>query len=338
VQRPLALAARFTCLLVVLLTACSAPTAPPQTVSLKVVTLPFIAFAPYYLGVEDGYFAEQNLQVELVEMTTQPDTLPALVSGQVDVTSGQVSAGMFNVVAQGANVRLVSDKGYIDPQSCSNLALVARQELVPPDGRVTADGLRGKRLMVVRGTWNDYYAERLLQPLGLGVDDFNVVNVPSPAQPEAMAKGQMDMVVQNEPWVTRLTQAGHRTIMTSSAESLPLSQSAVMLFGPRLIGPNANVGERFMTAYLKAVRAYNQGKTPHNVEVLAKYTQLDQGLLRAMCWPTLRADGSVNVESVLDFQTWAVGKGIVDKFVPAEKFLDTSFATRATQRLDSGSR
>src|SRR5262245_41765690 len=70
-------------------TAAPPPTLSSQPVSLKVVILPFISFAPYWIAQDDGYFKEQGLDVELVDMTNQQDTLPAMLGGQVDVTSGQ---------------------------------------------------------------------------------------------------------------------------------------------------------------------------------------------------------------------------------------------------------
>jgi hypothetical protein len=52
-----------------------------------------------------------------------------------------------------------------------------------------------------------------------------------------------------------------------------------------------------------------------------------------MCWPQLRNDGSMNVESELDFQAWAVRKGLQTSTLSAEQFSDTSFLKVANQRL-----
>src|SRR5262245_28002184 len=57
--------------------------ASTQPVDLKVVILPFISFAPYWIAQDDGYFTEQGLNVEFVDMTQQQDTLPAMLGGQV---------------------------------------------------------------------------------------------------------------------------------------------------------------------------------------------------------------------------------------------------------------
>jgi NitT/TauT family transport system substrate-binding protein len=316
----------------------AAPTAPtsvpsvPQ-VSLKIANLPYIAFAPFYIAIEEGYFRDQHLDVELVNFANQPDVLPAFLSNQVDVISGQTSAGMNNFVARGADVRFVADKGYIDPNSCDNIALIARKGLVPQGAPVTGAMLAGQTINVVTGTWNEYLIDKLLAPIGLTLADFNNVDVPPSSQPLALESGQLGMVMENEPWVTRLVNAGNVMVLTPTHQALPNAETAVTMYGSKLIGANAEVGNRFTVAYLQAVRQYNEGKTERNLAILAQYTQLDTTLLKQMCWPAIRSDGTLNVDSLLDFQQWAINKGLQQTALTREQLWDPSFVTVAAQRL-----
>ena len=313
--------------------AATSPQITAEPVTVKVITLPFISFAPFYIAQEERFFTEQGLDVEFVNMTVQRDIIPALASGQVDVASGLLSAGILNTIAQGGNIQLVADKGYIDPNGCANLALVARRSLVESGAAANPESLRGRTLNLPRAGWLDYYAEKLLNTVGLKVEDMQLTDLPAPSQPEALEQGTIDMTMNNEPWVTRFSQAGNEPILTPVQELLPDSQSAVTLYGPTLLGENADVGNRFMVAYLKAVRQYNQGKTDRNVEILAKHIQLEPELLRQMCWPTLRADGRINVESVLDFQQWAQEKQFMETTLTAEQFWNPGFIEYANERL-----
>lgn len=330
-------------ILALILAACAQPTpaAPPsavpqptsaQPVSLKVVILPFISFAPYWIAQEDGYFAEQGLQVELIDMTNQSDTLPAMLGGQVDVTSGQVYAAMFNAAAKDGGVKIVADKGYINPESCENIAVIGRKGRFDA-GDLTAEQLKDSRMTIVAGSWNEYYLDKLLNAVNLTNTTASNTPMSSPSVLEAMNAGQVDLSVQNEPWVTRMTDAGHVRLTPGISKLMPTSESAVMLYGPKLLGANADVGNRFMLAYLKAVRAYNEGKTDHNVAILNKYTKLPAELLQKMCWPALHPDGTMNTQSVMDFQNWAVGKGLVTSPVKEVQLFDTSFAEYASQQL-----
>lgn len=308
------------------------PTGAAQPESLKVVILPFISFAPYWIALENGYFAEQSLNVEFVDMTNQSDTLPAMLGGQVDVTSGQVSAAMFNAAARDGGVKIVADKGYIKPDACENIAIIGRKGLFEA-GDLQARQLNGSRMTIVPGSWNEYYLDKLLAALDLTNTTASNTILPSPSVLEAFNAGQVDITVQNEPWVTRMTEAGHVRLTPGISKLMPNSESAVMLYGPKLLGDNADVGNRFMLAYLKAVRAYNEGKTERNIEILNKYTKLPPELLEKMCWPALHPDGTINIESVMDFQKWAAAKGLVKTPATREQLFDTGFAEYAGKQL-----
>jgi NitT/TauT family transport system substrate-binding protein len=100
---------------------------------------------------------------------------------------------------------------------------------------------------------------------------------------------------------------------------------------------NPEAGRRFMVAYLKGVRQYNQGKTERNLEIMSKHTRLDKSILQDACWPQISDDGGINTQSVLDFQDWAVAKGLQDsKKLSAEQMWEPSFVNHANQVLKSG--
>jgi len=88
-----------------------------------------------------------------------------------------------------------------------------------------------------------------------------------------------------------------------------------------------------MVAFLKAVRQYNQGKTKRNLEIVGKYTGLDRRLLEEVCWPAMRNDGQIHIESVMDYQAWAMKKGFLDKEVLPHQFWDPSFIEYANKVL-----
>lgn len=307
--------------------------APASLRPVKLINLPFMTFAPFYIAQDEGYFTEQGLEVEFINMTQQKEIIPALVSGQVDVASGLVTAGLFNTIAKGADLAIVADKGYIDPAGCPNYAAIIRKGLAEQAAGDPA-ALAGLKTTAPVGGWLDYFFDRLVNEAGLSATDFEHVDLPSPAQLEGLNQGAIDISVNNEPWITLFQEAGHPMLLKPVTAVLPNSQSAVLLYGPNFLHDDPAAGERFMTAYLKAVRQYNEGKTDRNVEILANALNLDPELLRRMCWPTLRNDGAVNVESELDFQQWAVDTGLVEQPVSTDKLWNPAFTEYAVGVLD----
>jgi hypothetical protein len=63
-----------------------------ESVTVKVVTLPFITFAPYYIGLEEGYFEHYGIDVELVEFTLLHREVRGRIGG------GQLPVRRFGVL------------------------------------------------------------------------------------------------------------------------------------------------------------------------------------------------------------------------------------------------
>lgn len=306
-----------------------------EAVEVKVVTLPFITFAPYYIALEEGFFAEQGLEIELVNMTRQEEILPALASGQVDVSSGLLSAAMLNTIARGGNIMITSDKGFIEAEGCINYAVIGRRDLVEAGELETAAQLKGRVVNIVPATWLEFYTAKVLETGGLSLNDIEKVNLSAPASPEAFDQKKIAAAVNSEPWVTRFKEAGHVPVLALPQELQPNATAAVMVYGPTLLGENIDTGTRFMVAYLKAVRQYQQGKTDRNIEIVAKFTQLEPDLLKEMCWPAIQTSGEVNIESVLDFQQWAISAGYQETALTAEQIYDPRFVENANKLLDT---
>ncbi|REK25338.1 MAG: hypothetical protein DWQ40_00770 [Actinobacteria bacterium] len=307
-----------------------------ETVTVKVVTLPFITFAPYYIGLEEGYYEKYGIDIELVEFTVQEEILPALSSGQVDVSSGLVSAGMFNAMARGSEIKIVADKGYVDPDGCVNWTVLGRDDLVESGELDTADQLEGLTVNIVPATWLEYYLSEVLAEGDLTLDDIDKVNISSPAVPEALDTDQIDAAVNAEPWVTRLNAAGHVPVLPLPQELTPGQSGAVQLFGPTLLGDNRDVGVRFMAGYLESVAQYAEGPTERNLEIIAEFSQLPEDLLSTMCWPAINPSGDVDENGIMRFQEFAVDRQYLDTIVEADVFMDSSFLEEAREMMGAG--
>ncbi len=301
--------------------------------TLKVSVSPILTYAPYYVADAEGYFAEQGLKVEFVRLSRGADTYPALVKGELDVAGGSVTSGLFNLVAREPNFKFVADKGHAPSSDCANSGLIASRALVEKGGLSEPSQLKGLRVDIDPVGYSGYAVDRLLAPDGLSTADLQIVNLPEAAAIEALQQGSLDVMSTGEPWITRALQSGKIVVWKHAAELTPNFQLAIVAYGPNLLQRDPEVGQRFMNAYLKGVRRCNEGKTPRNLDILAKATELDRGLLEAMCWPGFRADGMIDTQTLVDFQSWAHDKELLDSPVPVEKFWDPRFVEEANRVL-----
>ena len=303
-------------------------------ITLKVVRFPYLSYGPIFIAEEEGFFAEQGIQVEFLKMK-EAAALQALAMGNIDVWAGIFTVGSLNAILRGADIRLVADKGHFAPAGCPSFGLLARKDLVETSNVGDQQQLKGRRFDVFLGSFEDYFLDKILSRASLKPDEVVKFNVPPPAQMDAFAKGRLDFAVASEPWVTRYKRSGHAVLWTRVQEVIPDFNYAFVRFGPSLLKKNPASGRRFMVAYLKGVRQYNQGKTSRNLEIMSKHTHLDKIILKEACWPQISNDGLINPQSVLDFQDWALAKELLDSKMPIERMWDPRFVEHANQVLKS---
>jgi NitT/TauT family transport system substrate-binding protein len=308
------------------------PPAPART-HLKVLYGRYLSFAPLAIASAEGYFRGQGLDVELVHLTGANEVTPALFRGEVDVGAGMLKPAEFNAIARGATLRIVADKGHYEAGPCVSAALVVRPGFLQTRNYDNPWHLRRTRFSAAPLSFAEYVLDTFLARKGLSLADVQRVQLPEAAAAAALADGSLDVQHMGEPFLTRAVRSGHAVIWVPVQEIVPGAQLATIVYGPTLLEKNREAGVRFLVAYLQGVRQYNRGKTPRNVEIISKETGLDADLVREACWESIRGDGKINVASVLDYERWAVRRGLLDTLVPPAKFWDPSFLDAANKAL-----
>jgi NitT/TauT family transport system substrate-binding protein len=318
----------------VLLLCCGRGTSKPTRDRVTVAVRPFLSFAPFYLAADEGLFAAQGLTVELVDLDTA-GAAAALARGDVDAVSYFLSAGLFTLIERGGAVRIVADKGWNDPAACGANGIIARRALIESGALADVAGLRGRPVDFHSGTVAEFVLDRVLARAGLTVADVSHRVVPQAAKLEALRAGGIEFAVLSEPLISQAEEAGIAELWRSASDVMPGLQWAVLVYGESLLQRRPEVGRRFMIAYLQAVSRYRLGKTDRNVAVIASHTDLSGDLLRRACWPTLRGDGRIDIDSILDFQRWAVERGYLDRVLGPEEFWEPRFVESAAAALVS---
>ena len=304
-----------------------------KPVTLKLVTFPFLSFAPIYIAEEEGYFAEQGLQIEYVKMK-EAVAFQALARGDVDAWGGLTAIGALNAIQRGAKIRFVAARGEYDPDGCFYNGLVARKALIDAGKLNTPAQLKGRNIAWYKTSPEEYFLDMVLKKGGLTLDDVTKITIPPPADLGAMTKGGLDATVCGEPWVSRMKKAGVGTAWIPIQDYLPGFQNGTFMYGPNLLEKNPDAGIRLMVAYLKGLRQYSQGKTDRNLEIIANFTKLDKEFLKKACWAYVPVDGRIKFQSLDEFQKWAMTKGYIDHPLTKELLWEPSFIEEAHKILN----
>ena len=109
---------------------------------------------------------EQGLTIELAELSSGSQAIPALEQGDVDAVGGIINAGFFNAITRGANFKYVADKGHVSPGACASLALVASNAFLASNTAESPADIEGAKISVNPAELVGYWVEMLLKQAG----------------------------------------------------------------------------------------------------------------------------------------------------------------------------
>lgn len=297
----------------------------------KIAVTKFFADAPLFIAREEGFFDQVGIHAEFIYVNTSNGHTPSLLHGDLDASAGYLTIGDLNAIARGALIRIVADKGHMTHDGCGYISLVVRRSFAATHDLNNPETLIGARVATLDKDFAAYMLDRALELHGLTRKNFRTVPMGGWVTPLAFRQGSIDIGVLAEPYLTPLLHDGTVVRWNSSVQIISGAQWGVIIYGPSLLGRRRNVGIRFMKAYLKGVRQYNEGKTPRNVAILARFTGLTMETVRQICWPSIRSDGQINLQAIMDFERWTMAQGDLTALVPPNRFWSPSFLAAATR-------
>jgi len=305
----------------------------PDVDRVTVVVLPFLTMAPFHIAAEEGYFSARNLEVEFMRLPRQQEIMAALARGEVDVTAGLVSVSNLNSMSRGVRTRFVAALGHLVPGECPFNAFVARRELLDSGALQDPEKVRGLRFDIDVVIPFGYWADLLLEPLCLTIDDIDIVSLPEAIAVDALISGSIDVTAVSEPFLSLLVASGEGAIWKETSELVPGYLISAMSYSSSLLDERPEVGERFAAAMLEAMQQFRRGKTTRNLSLVESFTGLAPEQVAAACWPSGPEDGRVDVSTLRGFQEWAVSLGLMDRVLSEEEMVDHRFIDSANARL-----
>lgn len=315
------------------------PLSPP--VPVKVGTLNSLSGGPIFVALERGYFAEEGLEVELLDFVNTATMTAPLSTGQLDIGSGAPTVGFLNAINRGIGMKLVADKGRNSKGHGFN-ALVVRKELID-DGTVKSlADLEGLTIgSPSRMSPVDLELDHGLNSVGLSIDDVNIEIMRFPDMIAAMGNGAIDAAILIEPLVTLAEVKNVGVRFMGVDEMYPDFQIAGILYGPEFIKNKPEAAKRWMVAYLRGIRDFVDGLEDKEsdafaaiVDILVKHTRAnDPKAYKRMVMPGYDPDGYLNLQNMRESIAWYERRGGVEDAPALADFVDYGYLDYAHERL-----
>ncbi|MFI5265877.1 MAG: ABC transporter substrate-binding protein [Chloroflexota bacterium] len=300
--------------------------------------------AALFIGVDKGLIAEQGSKIDTVRLTSS-DMPPQLAAGSLEAGAGSFTVSLVNAIQRGLDLKLVADKARCLPGTGA-LQTVVRKDLYdsgkvrgPKDFKGLTFGIQSV------GSGSEVELDLFLKKGGLGINDVTRKSLTYPDMPVAFSNKSIDATAAPEPTPSQLIHDNLAVSVGKCGDYNPNGEISMILYGPKFMSEQPDVAKRFMVAYLKSVRYFNDAFVKHDPKVLdeaigiiAKDTKVDPKVYQDMnannsMWG-IDPNGQLNTAS---FQTdqdfWLNVTNELKQSIDLNRLVDMSFAQAAVQQL-----
>jgi NitT/TauT family transport system substrate-binding protein len=317
------------------------PNAPESFQKVSIGVAASSADSGIFIANERGYFKQEGIELDVQRFQTLVDMVPPLTSGQLQIAAGALAASVYNASERGISLRIVADKGVTRGKEWDFSALVMRKDLLDSGQVKEYRDLRGLTLATTaRGNSLEVAMARALKKGGLSLEDVNYVQLAFPDMVAALKNKGIDGAIMIEPFLSRVVSDGAGVRWKGNIEIFGGGeQIAAIVYGDQFAA-RADIAQRWMNAYIRGVRDYNDAFGPKRkgydevVSVLVANTTIKDPEIFAKMTPAgLDPDGKLDVKSMHDDLGYYIESGQVKAGMDISKLIDTTFQENAVRVL-----
>ena len=297
-----------------------------------------------WVADKKGFFREEGITVTFNTFDSAARMISLLGTSELDVGAGAHSAGLFNAVGRGIDIRIVADKSQNVTGRGSQKLLVRQAHIDSGRYKSFAD-LKGMKIAgSAPGSAASTVILKFLEKGGLKADDIDNVYMAFPQMGVALQNGAVDAALPAEPAVSSALRLGGIVAVANDYDVYPVHQISEILYAGKFAKEKPEVARKFMRAYLRGVRAHNDSLGPDGafvgekgdeiVSILTQYGSFkDPKVWRSFTFSSCGPDGTLHVPSIKeDLAIWKQ-QGLIEVQVEADKAIDTSFVQWALKDL-----
>ncbi|MFO7193493.1 MULTISPECIES: ABC transporter substrate-binding protein [Thermocrispum] len=200
---------------------------------IKIEASSAVFYLPYYVAEEEGYFADEGLDVELVRRATQDETELRFIESPQQVSSFSsfklFEAGrtqLYNACEWGQLRR--SQDSQVNGKVVARRAAVASQAIiVRPDSPYNVPGdLAGVPVGVNFHHGSHYLALQTLEGF-LPREDIKLIGIKGKERFAALRDGDIDVVAVMEPWITVAEKLGYKVLAEAHYYGAEIANDAI---------------------------------------------------------------------------------------------------------------
>lgn len=226
-------------------------TSSAELTTLKVALVGLVHDGALHLGIEEGFFEEEGLEIETSLVANPPAGLAAAQGGQVDLVYSP-SVSVLTAVTQGVDLRMIAGAaGYREGATAEDddASLFASKS----SGITSVSELAGKTIAVpARKAFFEIVVANMLVDAGVSPEDVNWVALDFASATEALRNGTIDAVPLVSPFAAQAEGDGAVHLGSPNIEFIEQGAVAFWVASGAQVEANPDVYLRFQRAITKS--------------------------------------------------------------------------------------
>ncbi|GGM36938.1 putative binding protein YtlA [Paraliobacillus quinghaiensis] len=267
-----------------------------------------IFYAPQYIALEEGFFEEEGLDVELQTIPGGDKVMTSLLSDNSDIGLVGSETSIY-VGAQGSEDPIIN---FAQLTQTDGTFLVARE----PNDDFTFDDLKGTDFLGQRkGGMPQMVGEYVLKQNGIDPqNDLNLIqNIDFANIASSFLSGTGDYVQLFEPIASQFVQDGNGTIVASFGEESGHVPYTVFMAKESYLAENEETALKFARAIYKAQEFVQNNGAQEIAEIVQPYFEETDIDLLISSVERYKEQGSFAENPLLDEEEWNNLKSIMDE-------------------------
>jgi NitT/TauT family transport system substrate-binding protein len=223
----------------------SSSTSADTTAPVVVGTSPTLANAGLYYAQSQGFFSQRGVNVQITPTQSGSVAIPLLLNGQLQIAATDPLAAML-AISKNIPITIIAPANRGPFNSDDDASAI----LVKEGGQIKSAADLADRTIGVNALngLSHVTAMKAIDALGGDSSKARYVEVPLPQMAEATARGQVDAVVTNEPFVSAGLAVGLTRLATPFSQVLPDVPQVVYVATTAFVAENPDTVTRFREA------------------------------------------------------------------------------------------
>ncbi|GAA1454489.1 ABC transporter substrate-binding protein [Nocardiopsis tropica] len=268
--------------------------------------IPIVDVAPLHLGVDQGFFADRGIALEIQPGSGGAAAIPGVVSGNFEFAFGN-TVSLLVARDQGLPLKVFANGVSSNGEQGADFSAVFVRDDSPVETAADLEGttVAANNLLNI----GDTTVRESVREAGGDPSDIEFVEMAFPDMVPALENGQIDAAWLVEPFTTAALEAGNREIASNFVDTHPELSVAAYFTSEEMLAQEPELIDD-VEAALQESFAYAEANPDEVRRILGEYTEIDGAALtdiRLPRWPEAVDEESVGVLADLMLEDGLIG-------------------------------